>query len=373
MALPRAALALAMLAPLLAGCFGGLFGEARTEWAFEATQLDLMPGLGHTGKGVTIAVLDTGANRGHPALAHLFDGDRANGEVIGFQDFVNGRNGFANAYDDVGHGSHVLGILGASGSSLGDKLVYAGVDLQGGAPEALYLVAKVCPAPTEQNPKGSCDTSAVTEAVKWAASQKAQVISLSLGSDAAPFPNSLLDDQGNALQDAINAAIDAGIVVVASAGNAGPDNTDVLVPSSIPGVLSVGAINKDLQVWDGSSRGDDAGNACQTIPILGTRGRCDPDKKPELVAPGVEILSSWTGETYAKATGTSQACPFVASTVALLLEGRPVLKDRAGVERVKEVLVQTAKHVAGQATPHDRAAGYGIVQAAAALEAYRPA
>ena len=107
--------ALALLFPLLSGCFGGLFGEARTEWAFEATQLDAMASAGHTGKGVTIAILDTGANPGHPALSHLFDGDRSNGEVLAFQDFVHGRNGVANAYDDAGHGSHVLGILGASG------------------------------------------------------------------------------------------------------------------------------------------------------------------------------------------------------------------------------------------------------------------
>jgi serine protease AprX len=102
-------------------------------------------------------------------------------------------------------------------------------------------------------------------------------------------------------------------------------------------------------------------------------GRCDPDKKPELVAPGVEVLSAWTEGNYVRATGTSQACPFVTSTVALLLEGRPDLTSRSEVERLKEVLEQTALHVGGQKTPHDDAAGYGIVQAKAAYDAYRPA
>ncbi|MEK6985774.1 MAG: S8 family serine peptidase [Candidatus Thermoplasmatota archaeon] len=348
---------------LLAGCLADLgLGEARTEWAYAATQLDQMADLGRTGSGVRVALLDTGVNPDHPALAHLFDGDRADGEVVGFQDFVAGRS--ATPYDDDGHGSHVLGIIGADGSTLGDQLTYGGVDLQGGAPEAQFYVAKVCGAESV-----GCPDSAVLAGLKWATGQGAQVISLSLG--RAGGVAALGGILGDELTNAVNAAIDRGIVVVASAGNDGPDNADVGYPANIAGVLAVGAIQKDGAVWEGSNRGDTS-MACQMVPFLGNQGRCDPDKKPELVAPGVEILSAWTEGSYVKATGTSQACPFVTATVALLLQDRPALNDRADVQHLKTTLMQSAKPVGGQDKPHDAAAGYGVVQARAALDAYRP-
>ncbi len=357
----RAATALLLLATVLGGCLGG---EARTEWAYTITQLDLMPDAGRTGKGVTIAVIDTGANRDHPALSHLFDGQRDNGEVVAFQDYMHGKQGVDQTYDDAGHGSHVLGIIGAAGSTLGDKLVYGGVDLKGGAPDATFVIAKVCDL-------NGCASDQIPAAIRWATSQGAQVISLSLGGPEGSNPFGLVapDD----LTSAVNEAIDKGVVVIASAGNDGPSNSDVYAPSNIQGVISVGAIDSSGQVWDKSNRGDDAGNPCQTLPVLGTSGRCDPDKKPELVAPGVEILSAWTGGSYVRATGTSQACPFVTSAVGLILQGRPHLTGRADVEHMKTVLEQTARKIGGQKTPHDDAAGYGIVQAKAAYDAYRPA
>ncbi|HEX2065725.1 MAG TPA: S8 family serine peptidase [Candidatus Thermoplasmatota archaeon] len=371
----NAALAAALLAlPALAGCVA-LGGEARTEWAFTVTQLDAAAAAGHTGAGVTVAILDTGINVQHNALKHLADGELGNGELVGFADYVNGRNGVASAYDDDGHGSHVTGILAAQGSSLTDKLSYGGIDLLGGAPHVRLLVAKVC----STDPRVACLVDALPQAIQWAVENRAQVVSLSLGSQGAAPLLPRQSPQEQALLDAVANAVASGVVVIAAAGNAGPGNTDVSTPADIPDVLSVGATQQDGAVWANSSRGNDAAHPCRPLPappvplpVPLPTGRCDPHKKPELVAPGVDILSAWSGDAYVRARGTSQATPFVTATVALLLEGRPPLAGREGVEEIKRVLERTAAPVPGQRLPHDDAAGYGLVQAMAALQAYRP-
>ncbi|HUR64013.1 MAG TPA: S8 family serine peptidase [Candidatus Thermoplasmatota archaeon] len=369
-----AALTLALLAlPALSGCVV-VGGEARTEWAFDATQLSSAAAAGHTGAGVTVALLDTGINVHHNALKHLADGDLGNGELVGFQDFVNGRSGIANAYDDEGHGSHVGGIIAAQGSSLADKISYGGINLLGGAPHARILVAKVC-----GNAAQGCLVEAIPQAVQWAVDNRAQVISLSLGSEGAAPLLARQSPQETAIIDAIGRAVARGVVVIAAAGNSGPSNSDVSTPADIQDVISVGATQRDGSVWSNSSRGNDAANPCRPLPptpiplpVPLPVSRCDPNKKPELVAPGVDILSAWTGDSYVRARGTSQATPFVTATVALLLEGHPALNGRDGVMRLKQVLESTAAPVPGQARPHDVAAGYGLVQAMAALEVYRP-
>lgn len=360
-----ALLALLVVLPL-SGCLGG---EERTEWAYSMTQLADAAKAGRTGQGVVVAILDTGINVRHPSLDHLVDGDDENGELIAFKDFLGGAAGVGAAFDDDGHGSHVAGIIAARGSSFGDKLVYGGVDLKGGAPNVRLVVARVCGG-------DACDANAIPAAVRWAVGQGADVISLSLGGEAGlPLFGLFQDD----LTLSINQAINQGVVVIASAGNGGPgappdqQTDDVGSPANISGVIAVGAVEKDGQVADISSRGDDAGNPCRGTlpPPIGSIGRCDPNRKPELVAPGVGILSAWKGDAYVRATGTSQATPFVTAVVALMLEGKADLASRSDVEHVKQVLVNTALPVDGQATPHDEAAGYGIVQAEAALQAYR--
>lgn len=370
---PTVTIAVLLALPALAGCVA-LGGEARTEWAFDATQLAGATAAGRTGAGVTVALLDTGINVHHNALKHLADGDPANGELVGFQDYVNGRSGVESAYDDEGHGSHVAGIIAAEGSSLADKISYAGIDLLGGAPHVRMLVAKVCGTAAQ-----ACIVDAIPKAIQWAADSGAQVISLSLGSEGATPLLAKQSPQERALVDAVDRAVARGIVVIAAAGNAGPANPDVSTPADIPAVLSVGAIQQDGSVWANSSRGNDAANPCRPlpatplpVPVPLPTSRCDPDKKPELVAPGVDILSAWTGDAYVRARGTSQATPFVTAAVALLLEGRPPLDSREDVAYVKQVLEATAAPVPGQLRPHDNAAGYGVVQAMAALDAYRP-
>ncbi|HUR26515.1 MAG TPA: S8 family serine peptidase [Candidatus Thermoplasmatota archaeon] len=357
----RLAFALVLLAALpgIAGCLGP--GSGRTGWAYDLSQIEAVNAGGRTGLGVRIAILDTGINVQHPSMDHLRDGDDSNGELKAFRDFLGTAQGASAAFDDDGHGTHVAGIITARGATSLDKL--GGIDLRGGAPGALLLSARVCS-------QDSCDASTLPAAIDWAVKQDADIISLSLGGEFG-LRDAL---QERAIEQAVQSAIDSGVVVIASAGNKGPDNADVESPADIPEVIAVGAVDEQGHVASFSSRGDDEGNPCRQVPIpglpSGITGRCHPNQKPELVAPGVGILSAWTGASYVRADGTSQATPFVTAAVALILEGRPDLPDRAAVLHVKQVLVDTARPVAGQHEPHDEAAGYGLLQAETALRAY---
>lgn len=335
----------------LAGCLG----DARTEWAYEVTQFDEVE---KQGRGIRIGILDTGIDVTHNSMDHLVDGKTDNGELQGFRDFISGVTGVENAYDDNGHGTHVVGIMAARGSSVGDRILYGGIDLKGASPEARFFVAKVCA-------EDGCPDAAIATGLNWMRTNNVDVISMSLGGEK--FPITI----GDQVRTAVNAAIDEGIVVVASAGNDGPNNEDVDEPADIEGVIAVGAIQKGEDIWRGSSRGTNSGeNACRGSIFGAQIGRCDPHMKPEIVAPGVEILSAWIDGSYVKATGTSQAAPFVASAVALMLEGKPQLVNRADVYAVKQALVDSAKQVAAQ--DHDDAYGYGILQVKGAIAAYQP-
>ena len=356
--------ALLLVIVATSGCLGG---EARSEWAFDVTQLDTAYGAGARGKGVVVAIIDTGVNVKHPALDHLRDGKTDNGELIAFRDFIGGVDGVNKAFDKEGHGSHVIGIMSARGSSFGDKLVNGGVDLLGASPGVQLVVARVC---GDEN----CDATKIDDAIRWATQNGADVIGLSLGGAQLPLLQGVLQPEQGQVQEAITAAIndaiDRGVVVVAAAGNEQDDGAeDVSFPASIPGVIAVGAVGKSLQVASFSNHGDSQANRCTSGPLV-TQGRCHPNQKPELVAPGVGILSAWTSDAYVRADGTSQATPFVTSAVALLLEGKPPLASRGDVNQIKQVLMDTAKELGGQSTPHDDAAGYGLVQVQSALTAY---
>lgn len=351
--------AIALVTVATAGCLGG---PSRSGWAYDVTGLDAAYGDGARGKGIVVAVVDTGVNRGHPSLGHLRDGDEGNGEIIAFRDFLGNKQGPREAFDDDGHGTHIVGIMSARGSGFGDKLLNGGIDLRGGSPHVLLVVARVCDAER-------CEPSVLDDAIDWAVeAHDADIVSLSLGGERA---ENIFDPvfQTDPVDAAINDAIDQGVVVLASAGNQGSEADDVAYPASIPGVIAVGAINDDRRVASFSNAGDSSANQCDRNTLF-SQGRCPPHQKPEVVAPGVGIISTWTGDNYVRADGTSQATPFVTSAVALMLEGQPKLRDREAVVQVKQVLADTAQPLAGQEQPHDDRAGYGLVQADDAVQAY---
>ncbi|HVL88191.1 MAG TPA: S8 family serine peptidase [Candidatus Thermoplasmatota archaeon] len=336
------ALAALLLVPSLAGCV------AQTEWAREATGLSTLAGRGLTGAGVRLAIIDTGIDPDHPAFA---------GRTVRWADLVNGQG---KPYDDNGHGTHVAGlVVGATGLW---AEILSGVKLAPSAPGVELLVIKAIRAGGE----GSDTT--VARAVTTAKTQGAHVILMSLGG-----AKGLL--LGTETENAVSDALRAGVFVVAAAGNReGGGNGDVASPASVKDVIAVGAVDRNLRIASFSQRGDNGG-------VVGglVGARQNPDRKPEIVAPGVGILGPWRGGQYATADGTSQAAPYVAAALALLLEAKPEFKregSRAGhIGAVKSALAASAQKIGPLAgasgLAHDDRYGYGLLRADRWLDSLR--
>ena len=242
---------------------------------------------GFQGEGITIAIIDTG-------LAPHYDLIRPKNRIIGFKDLINNKE---SPYDDNGHGTHVAGIIGGNGYSSRGK--YKGV-----APMSNILAIKAL----DKNGGGS--TSKAIEAISYVIETKdkynTRVINLSIGTPA----NSICEN--DPLCKAVNKAIEAGLVVVAAAGNSGPSRGTILSPGINKNVITVGAVD-DKRTVDTS---DD------TIASFSSRGpTLDGVQKPDLVAPGVSIssLSNTKLDSYVPLSGTSMATPLVSGAVALLL------------------------------------------------------
>lgn len=288
---------------------------------------------GLTGAGVVACIVDSGLAPNHDDLEGI--------NLVGWKDFVNGN---AQPYDDHGHGTSMAGILVANGW------------LKGVAKDVDLLVAKALGS------DGSGDDATVAEAIDWCAQNGAHVISLSLGGAPDVLPFTL--GSGRSSGDAANDAIDAGIYVVAAAGNDGEDDDgDVAHPSSEAGVIAVGGVTIKGTHWSGSSKGDNNGRLLP-LPVLMPRG--DPNKKPEIVAPaeGVPVLLENGG--WGIADGTSAATVYVTGALCLLLEEKPNLKaDQSdeganNVNAVKQWLMNSAVPEEGQAS-HDDYYGYGLL------------
>jgi serine protease AprX len=302
----------------------------RTEWAFDITQIKSMNNNGYDGEGVIVGIVDSGIDPEHPDLDHI--------NITAWKDFVNAR---AEPYDDQGHGTHIAGIIAASG------------EIEGVAPEVKMIVVKAISS------SGSGTDANVAAGIDFAVENGADVICLSLGG-MARFLN-IGDDSAAACED----AIDQGVYVVAAAGNDGEnDDGDVASPATVDGVIAVGAIDKEKRIASFSSIGDNDGFL--PIPI---DDRDDPDKKPEVVAPGVEIVSTHLDKGYAIANGTSQATAFVAGSMVLILDAESQYQregalggDANSVNEVKNALMDSAEKLAGQDTPHDDYYGYGLIK-----------
>ena len=277
--------------------FGGS-GAAMARRAVGATA------LAERGKGITIAIIDTGIDYTHPALGGGFG---AEFKVIGGWDFVNDD---ADPIDDHGHGTHVAGIAAANGAEL------AGV-----APDAKLLAYKVL------NFIGTGETSDVIAAIERAVdpnndgdtSDRANVINLSLGTDGGTA------DSPSAR--AVDAAVAAGSVVVIAAGNSGRV-ASVGTPGASRMAITVGALETDDKVTFFSSRGP--------TPGLLTF-------KPDVMAPGYSVVSAKRGGGTVALSGTSMAAPHVAGVAALLLETRPEWTPAD----VKSALIVGARPVQG--------------------------
>ncbi|MEU7771834.1 S8 family serine peptidase [Micromonospora taraxaci] len=256
---------------------------------------------GFDGTGVTVGVLDTGIDADHPDFA---------GHLTEVRDFTGGND----ASDAVGHGTHVASTIVGSGAASGGR--YRGV-----APGAKLLVGKVC-ATTE------CQDSDIITGMQWLAPQ-ARVVNLSVGGTDAPG----LDPLETAVQELSHRH---GTLFVVAAGNEGKPKS-ISSPASADDALAVAAVDADDQRAYFSSRG----------PRVG-----DNHIKPEISAPGVDIVAAAPGGDYATMSGTSMATPHVAGTAAILAGQHP---DWTGPQ-LKAALMDSAKPT-GEDTIYEQGAG----------------
>ncbi len=300
----------------------------RSEWAFDMTGARELSARGLTGSGITVCIVDSGIDALHP--------DFAGTEILAWKDFVASRPA---PYDDSAHGTAMAGLIAAHGS------------LRGVAPGVNLIVAKVV------NASGEGRSQDVADGVRfcvdpWGDGRRgADIISISLGSKAPFFVESKT-------YDAIVWATSRGVLVVAAAGNDGViDDGEVETAAAAPLSIAVGAVDVDGKRAPFSSMGSSV-------------NRTDPNLKPELVAPGVRLVSTALGAHYITVTGTSPATAMVAGILALLLEAKPSLRSTgtsSNILIIKEALARGAVKVSGQFLPHDPWYGYGIVNGPGAL------
>ena len=283
-----------------------------------------------TGQGIRVAILDTGIDYTHPDLGGC-SAIGPNCKVIGGYDFINDHT---DPRDDNGHGTHVAGIVAASGG------------ITGVAPDVQLLAYKVCTA------SGGCPHSAIIAALEAAANpdgdpltpDAVDVVNMSLGGPGDP------DDP---FSQAVDAAVAEGIVVVVSAGNSGSSFNTIGSPGVARDALTVAASDKSDNIANFSSRG----------PIPGFYDIV----KPDIAAPGVAIIAPVPAEGnlsdpsgYRALSGTSMAAPHVAGAAALLRQLHPTWTPA----EIKAALMNTASDL-GQSV-HLQGAGRLDVAAAAA-------
>jgi serine protease AprX len=260
---------------------------------------------GLTGKGINIAVLDTGVYP-HPDLTKPVN------RIIAFKDYINHRK---CPYDDNGHGTHISGD--AAGNGWASKGRY-----RGPAPEAGIVGIKVL------DKYGSGYDSTIIKGIEWCIAQrkrlKLRILSMSFG---GPVTTSIKDD---ILVQAVDKAVRTGLTVVISAGNSGPGRATVESPGISRSAITVGAVNDRRTVTQKDDR----------ITFYSSRGPAPGGKvKPDLVAPGDSVISLRApgstlvrnypelkvGKQYFKLSGTSISTPIVSGAAAQLLQLRPCL------------------------------------------------
>ncbi|MBT2413103.1 type VII secretion-associated serine protease mycosin [Streptomyces sp. ISL-12] len=265
------------------------------------------------GAGVTVAVVDSGVDATHPDLT---------GQVLEGKDFTDGRD----AHEDlVGHGTKMASIIAGHGHGSGGT---SGV--MGMAPKA-----KILPLRTLQTRKDKNLEETWGPAVRYAVDQGAKVINLSFGSDGGSKTTS----DG---REAIAYAQAHDVVVVAAAGNEA--SIAVIEPAALPGVVSVGAVDQDANVWTDSNTG----------------------KGLALTAPGVDIVgaNNTMSNGYGVSSGTSEATAYVSAAAALVRSKFPELSAGQVINRL--IKSATLKQHEGLTAPNEEY-GYGIVRPYSAL------
>ncbi len=279
---------------------------AATPWAQKTLAPERVWPLA-TGVGVVVAVLDSGVDAAHPQLqSHVQPG----------ADFLTDRRRPGTS-DCVGHGTAVASLIAAQPAD--------GTGFRGIAPDATILPVTVSEKEglREDEQGRALSPADFAEALRWAVSQGATVVNLSV-TFFADYPE---------VRDAVRFALDSNVVVVAAVGNLGRDANPTPYPAAYDGVIGVGAIDVTGQVLPESGHG----------PFVG------------LVAPGDQIVAATPGHGHATWRGTSFATPFVAGVAALVRQYWPTLTARQVAER----LYATASPAPGG--PGSPYYGHGII------------
>lgn len=259
-----------------------------------------------TGKNVTIAVLDTGVEP-HPDLE---------GKILDFKDFVNGRE---TPYDDSGHGTHVCGI--ACGSGFASEGKYKGV-----APKANLVVGKIL----DKSGDGMMED--MVEAILWVLQNRERynirILNISVG--VGKMLNNLKEEM---LKEKLESAWQKGLLVVCAAGNNGPAKNSLSEIGRSSMLITVGCHDGEYF--------KDKSNRCATYCARGSL--YDTIRKPDIVAPGTEIIScnkDWKKNrhrytnAYVAKSGTSMATPIVSGALALLLQKYPEYDNETAKRRL---------------------------------------
>lgn len=237
-------------------------------WGIEKVKAPAVHSAGYTGSGIKVAVLDTGILLNHPDL-----------QVSGGYDTT----GKGSYNDDNGHGTHVAGSIAALNNTVG---------VLGAAPSANLYAVKVLDS------AGSGTYSNIIAGIEWAINNDIDVINMSLGGSSG----------STALEQACNSAYNAGVLVVAAAGNEGTSsgsNECIGYPARYSSVMAVGSITSSNVRSSFSSTGS-------TL---------------EIMAPGSNIYSTTYNGSYGTMSGTSMACPHVAGVAALVWSAKPSLTN----------------------------------------------
>lgn len=288
---------------------------AQMNRASDVIQLKWAHDQGIYGQGIGVAIVDTG-------LSLHKDFTERGSRVIGFHDLIHGRT---EPYDDNGHGTHVAGIVGGDGFISGGN--YIGV-----APKCNLIGVKVL------DQRGDGNISDVLVGLQWILDNKdkynIRVANISVGTSTKNVA-----DENSLLVNGVDALWDAGICVVVAAGNNGPGPMSISTPGISRKIITVGSSDDRITVeMFGNKRTDYSGR--------GPTASCI--KKPDIVAPGSNIVScdtmknyqryrynllhyprkNHTGLMYTTKSGTSMATPIVSGAIALLLSTNPQLSNK---------------------------------------------
>jgi len=267
-----------------------------------------------TGRGINIAVLDTGIDYTHEDFGSCDKTQAENNscpKIIYGYNFVEDNK---NILDLVGHGTHVASTIAGNG------------ELKGVAPESRLMIYKVCD-------DSGCPEGAILAGLERAIDpnqdfqygDRAEVISMSLGGSAVNPPES------DIFTLSIDNAISSGSIVVIAAGNNGPGKETIGSPGIMPKAITVGASCLPDQLWNHES----CGTEYPYIAEFSSRGPSFVNDKPDIVAPGVDICAAKGSEIppdfgeecfddkHIMLSGTSMATPHVSGAVALIRQAHP--------------------------------------------------